>query len=56
MKTNYEPYEMAVTHYLDTVDDYEYKFAHEEAETMRIEHGESWVINFCEEYGLTVYN
>ena len=51
----YEPYEMAITHYLDTVDDYEQYFASAEARKMQSEYGEGWQIAFCEEYGLTVY-
>lgn len=50
-----EAYEMAVTHYLDTVDDYERHFAQIEAEALEIEHGDRWPIVFCEEYDLTVY-
>ena len=53
---NYEPYEMAVTHYLDTVDNDERKAASADAEKMEQEYGIKWPVIFCKEYGLTVYN
>ena len=49
-----EQYEMAVTHYFDTVDSEEREIASADAKRMEKENPKSWAVKFCEEYNIEI--